>query len=461
MDKERTISMNRRDTGEVLRRVIALALPIAIQNIFSTAVSSADVLMSGRLGQNSLSAVSLAGQVTFVLNLILLGLTIGTGLIVAQYFGKGDMQTIGRIQAYAIRVTILVCAVFSVCAVLFPDAVMRIFTSDEILICEGVPYLKIVGISYIFTGFAQVAETVLKAVNRVRISSAIGTAAMIINVIFNAVFIFGLCGIPGFGVAGAAIGTLLARLIESALCLAAIRKGSVKICLSYLLHIDRDLQRRFWNYTLPITLNGFSWGSAFAAYSVILGHIGSDMVAANSIATIVRNFAMVGCNGLAGGAGIYLGALLGGGELGMAQNDAKVILKLTFVFGISGGLIVLLAAPFILRIAGTNVNVRSYLGVMLVINAFYIVTKAYNCVFNNGILSAGGDTGYGLICDTIDMWCYSVPLGFIAAFIWQLPPMAVYLLISTDELVKLPAYYHRYKKKNWIKNITKGEDHND
>lgn len=440
----------------VIRDVIALSLPIAVQNIFSTAVSSADVLMVGMIGQDSLSAVSLAGQVTFVLNLIMLGLTIGTGLIVAQYFGKGDIPVIEKIQGYSVRMAIIISSVFSFVTVFFPNVVMRVFTVDSVLVEEGAKYLGIVGISYIFMGVSQVAEAVMKAVKKVKISTVIGTTALVLNVIFNGVFIFGLLGIPKMGVAGAALGTLIARVIEVLWCILTIKRNTgVGISFDNLIHTDRELKRQFWHYTLPITLNGLSWGGAFATYSVILGHIGSDMVAANSIATIVRNFALVGCNGIASGAGIYLGTLLGSGELKSAKSEAVVILQLTFILAIVGGSLVVLAKPFIANMTNLTGTAKTYLGQMLLINAVYILTKAYNCVFNNGILSAGGDTGFGLICDTIDMWCYSVPLGFISAFVLHLPPMVVYLLISTDELVKLPVYYLRYKQGKWIRNITK------
>ena len=172
----------------VIRDVIALSLPIAVQNIFSTAVSSADVLMVGMIGQDSLSAVSLAGQVTFVLNLILLGLTIGTSLIVAQYFGKGDIPVIEKIQGYSMRMAIIISSVFFFVTVFFPNVVMRVFTVDSVLVEEGAKYLGIVGISYIFMGVSQVAEAVMKAVKKVKISTVIGTTALVLNVIFNGVF---------------------------------------------------------------------------------------------------------------------------------------------------------------------------------------------------------------------------------------------------------------------------------
>lgn len=178
--------MNNKD---VVRNVITLSIPIAIQNVFSNAVSSADVLMAGMIGQDSLSAVSLAGQVTFVLNLILLGLTIGTSLIVSQYFGKGDVMMIEKTQGYSIRTAFLISFVFSIVTVLFPHIVMKIFTKDILLIEEGAAYLRIVGISYLFMGFVQVAESVMKAVKHVRISTLIGTTALVLNVLFNSISI--------------------------------------------------------------------------------------------------------------------------------------------------------------------------------------------------------------------------------------------------------------------------------
>lgn len=448
---EKTIVSNR-------RQVLSLSLPIAVQNIFSTAVGSADVIMVGRVSQSALSAVSLAGQVLFVLNLILLGLTIGTSLLVSQYYGKGDFAMIERIQGFALRIAFLVSGCFAAVSILFPTPLMRVFTDDAELITLGATYLRILGASFLFLGPSQVLETVMKAVMRVRISTVIGTSALILNVLFNALFIFGWLGLPRLGAAGAALGTVLARLIELLWCVfATFRPGQVKIRREALFHTEKGLKKDFWHFSLPITLNGLSWGTAFATYSVILGHLGSDMVAANSVATVARNFAIVGCTGLSGGSGIYLGAKLGSGDLSGAKRDAGMILRMTLVLALIGGALVLALGPLLFLISDLTDAAEGYLRVMLLINAVYVLTKAYNLMFNNGILSAGGDTKFGLICDTIDMWCYSVPLGFLAAFVFRWPPLIVYLVISTDELAKLPFYYLRYQKGFWVRNLTKKE----
>lgn len=445
----------------VYTSVLTVSLPIALQNIFSTAVSSADVIMIGHINQDALSAVSLAGQIQFVLNLIFLGLTLGTSLMCAQYWGKRDMDTIEKILGLVLKIGLIISAIFGIGACFFSKALMQLFTADKLLIEYGAAYLRIVGVSYLFMGVSQVYQSVMKAVMQIRRSTLIGSTALVLNIVFNAIFIFGWFGIPKMGVSGVALGTLLSRLIEFMWCLLESGFGNkVKIKLSCILSGNKDLTHDFWKYALPITLNGVSWGSAFATYSVIMGHLGSDVVAANSMATVARNFAMVGCSGLASGAGIYLGNLLGDGRLEKAKEDAPKIIKITFLIGIAGGTLILITRPLLLNIVDLTAQSRNYLNTMLFINAGYVITKALNTVGNNGIFCSGGDTKFGLICDTIDMWCFFVPLGFICAFCFKLPPMNVYFILCLDELAKLPFMYMHYRSYKWVKNITKyKEDH--
>ena len=450
--------MNRKPvlSKPVYQKVLLLSLPIALQNIFSTAVTSADVIMAGHISQDALSALSLAGQISFVLNLIFLGLTLGTSLMTAQYFGKRDFSTIENILGLVIRISVSISLIFSIGACLFPSLLMGLFTTDPRLISYGVIYLKITGLSYVLMGISQIYQAVLKATGKVRKSTFISSSALLLNILFNAVLIFGLLGLPRLGVTGAALGTLLSRTIECLWCLLDSAKSPhVKIRWTCIKARNRLLLRDFWNYALPITLNGLSWGSAFATYSIILGHLGNDVVAANSIATVARNFSMVACNGLASGGGIYLGALLGRNELEQAESDGRRILGLTVLLGILAGCLILFASPLLLRLVKLTASARAYLKIMLLINAAYVLTKALNTMLNNGIFCAGGDTRFGLICDTIDMWCFSVPLGFVCAFLWKLPPMTVYFILCLDELAKLPFAYRHFKSNQWIKNITR------
>lgn len=411
--------------------------------------------MVGQISQDALSATSLAGQIQFVLNLIFLGLTLGTGLMTAQYWGKKDLRTVENILGFALKIAMLISMIFAVGACFFAPQLMRLFTKDSILISYGSDYLQIVGISYLFMGISQIYQAVIKGIGDVKKSTLISSTSLLLNILFNALLIFGWFGLPKLGVVGAALGTLFSRGIECIWCLLDSFFGKIRIRWSSIRTKNKILIHDFWQYTLPITLNGLSWGSAFATYSIILGHLGSDMVAANSIATVARNFAMVGCNGLASGAGIYLGALLGKNELEKAGKDGKCIMKLTVVLGLLGGFLIVLTSPILLHLVELTTIAKSYLRTMLFINAAYVLTKALNTMLNNGIFCAGGDTRFGLICDTIDMWCFSVPLGFICAFLLKLPPMTVYFILCLDELAKLPFAYHHFKTNKWVKNITR------
>lgn len=449
--------MRKREGNPSLYAAVAsLSLPLALQNIFQTAVSSADVIMVGNVSQDALSAVSLAGQVQFVLNLIFVGLTLGTSVLAAQYWGKGDGDAVERILGLALKTGLLIAGLFTCFACLFPGGLMRAFTGDEILVGHGVRYLRLAGASYLFMAVSSVYQSVMKASGKVRKSTLIASAALILNVLLNALFLFGWLGIPRMGVVGVALGTLLSRLAELIWCIVeSLSEGGIRIRPGYLNFRNRELVKDFWKYALPITLNGLSWGSAFAMYSVIMGHLGSDVVAANSLASVARNFAMVGCGGLANGGGIYLGALMGKGELNEAKEAAPSIVRMTLLLAVFGGILILVSSPFMQLAADLSPAAKEYLRVMLWINSYYVVGKALNCVANNGIFCAGGDTRFGLICDTIDMWLFSVPLGFICAFALHLPPMAVYFVICLDEFVKLPFVYRRYKSYKWLRNITR------
>ena len=438
--------------GELFR----LSLPIVMQNIFSTAVGTADTLMIGMVNQEALAAVSLANQIQFVMNLVFLGLTLGTSLMTAQYWGHEDRKTIEKILGLSFKIGIGISVGFAVTVCVFPRYMMGIFSNEKIIIDYGASYLRIVGISYVFTGISQIYEAVMKAVRQVQRSTIIVSVTLVLNVVFNAWFLFGWFGMPKLGVVGVALGTLLARTLELIWCMmeAFFGKG-IPIRISYILTGNRELGRDFWKYALPITANGLVFGSTIAAYSAIMGHLGSDVVAANSVATMARNIAMVGCNGLASGAGIYLGSLLGGRELERAKTDATSIFRVTLLLGAVGGILILFARPFLLEILKLTPRAQNYLSEMLFINAGYVIAKAVNVLISNGINCSGGDTVFGLVCDTVVLWGIMVPLGFIAAFWLKLPPMVVYGILCLDELVKLPFMYQRYKTYRWAKNITK------
>ncbi len=444
--------------NQFYNKIFKLVLPIIIQNLLSAAISSADVIMLNYVGQSSISAVSLASQYATILFSVFYGLGTGTTMLCSQYFGKKDFDAIKIVQGIALRFSILSSLIFSLAALFIPEHMMHIFTNDHELISVGASYLRYMSVAYFCWGIIEIYMSALRSIGRVAICTVLSVIAFVINVLLNAVFIFGLFGAPELGAAGVAIATSSSRLIEFVGCLiVSYFSKDIKLSFRYIFVRNKMLFKDFIRLSVPALANDVVWGLAFSTYSVIIGHLGSDAVAANSFVIVVRNFGTILCYGIASAGTILLGNTLGENLLEQAREDARRLMKLTIASGIIGGLIVLLSMPGVLSYASTSLSETAmhYLKYMLLINTYYITGTAVNTTLIAGVFRAGGDSRFGLICDTIDMWCYAVPLGFIAAFVLELPVLWVYFLLCTDEFVKWPWVFKRYKSGKWIQNITR------
>ena len=341
-------------------------------------------------------------------------------------------------------------------AAFFPRFLMRIFTDDINLIVEGAKYLRVVSISYIFLSISQVYQAAFKSIERVKEVSEIIVLALGLNVILNAVFIYGLFGIPKMGIIGVALATSIARFVEVFICLIyGLKLKEIKLKPSVIFRKDRALTFDFYKYSLPALGNEFVWGAAFAMYSVIMGRLGEDIVAANSVVTVVRNLASVVCFGMAYGGTILLGKEMGSGNLELASRNASRLVRSTVISGIIGGIIVICLKPVLPYIADLSETASWYRDILLYINAGTVLGSAVNTVLICGVFRAGGDSKYGFVIDTIMMWGVSVPLGLIAAFVLKLPPIIVYLILFLDEFEKMPFNIVHYLRRKWLKNITR------
>ena len=444
------------DKREFRRKLTSLVLPITFQQFMLAVVSASDALMVGVIGQDLLSAVSLASQITFVYNLFLAAMTIGTSMFAAQYWGKGDKDGVERVLGIVLRSSMSVSFLFFIGSTFLSEPLMRIFTSDPELIRYGIQYLQIVGVTYLLCGISQIYLCIMKNSNLASMSMIISSSAAFLNIILNAVLIYGLFGAPRMETAGAAAATAIARVVELLWVLWELRKaGRVKIRFLYICRPDQRLKKDFWHYTLPVLGNELVWGGGFTMYSVIMGHLGSDMVAANAVVVVARNLGTVLCFGIANSGAILLGKSIGAGHMNLVKADASRFCKVTFFSGVAGGILIFLLRPVFMNMSDLSTVSQGYLNIMLFINMYYVIGQAMNSSVISGIFRAGGDSKWGFICDFIDMWIYAVPLGFLSAFVLKLPPMWVYFLICTDEFVKLPFVYHHYKSYKWLKNITR------
>jgi len=441
---------------EFYKKLASLVFPIMIQSFMLSLVSATDALMLGLVDQTSLSAVSLGGQVQFVLTLFIMGMTGGLGILSAQYWGKDDIKTIEKVIPIALRMNLIGGVVFTLAAFFAPVGLMKIFTNDAVLIEAGAPYLKTVALSYVLCAVSQLYLTVLKNTGRAKIASWISSTAVVLNIIVNAVLIFGLFGAPKLGIVGAAIATVIARAVEMVWsAIVIIKDDNVKVRWDLLFEREKELASDFWKYTMPVIGAAMVWGIAYSSYSVIMGHMGSDAVAANSITGIAKSIISCLIRGLSAGAGILIGNVLGSGDLEKAKVYGRRLTILSFIVGlITGGLLIVIS-PIIVHFAPMSETASTYLQGMLIFCGFNIMAQSMDTTVLDGIFCAGGDSKFDMIGNIFAMWCFSVPVGFLAAFVFKLPPLAVYCIVNLDEIVKLPAVLLHYKKYVWLKNITR------
>lgn len=448
---------------ELYKKIWVVTFPIIMQNILDAAVNSVDVLMLNSVGQSAISAVSLANSMIGIFFMFLYGIGTGIAMLAAQYYGKGDLKTIEKIEGIGLRFSLGVALVGAFAALAIPKYLMLIYTSDMELVKLGVKYLRFIAPGLIFWAISAVYMSILRCIGRVTTSTILEAIALVSNVLLNAVFIFGLLGAPKLGVVGVAFATTISRGIQLAGCVYVSLRMSLKntgIKLTFRTMFERHelLQKDFFTMAVPAIANDLVWSLAFSVYSAIIGHMSSDAVAAYSIVNVVRNLGCVMCYGIGSAAGIIVGQILGAGRKEEGIRAGHVLLRLATITGVIGGIFVLCILPFVLSHASLTPESLDYLKFMLMINSYYITGTAVNTCLIAGVFRAGGDSKFGFKCDTIDMWCYAVPLGLLAAFVLKLPVKAVYFLLCTDEFVKWPWVLKHFYSHVWANDITRDEN---
>lgn len=439
------------------RTVFSLVLPMAIQNLINVAVVSTDVIMLSKIGEKVLAGASLASQVQFIMTLIFFGITSGVTILTAQYWGKGDKRTVERLLGLSLRLSVSVALCFFLGATLFPEKLMRVFSKDAAVIQEGVKYLRVVGFSYLLSAVTTVYLNVLRSMERVVIATFVYTISLLSNIIVNALLIFGLFGFPKLGIVGAALGTLIARMIEVSIVFVYAKKNRKLLEFHWydFFHTPRVLWHDFLHYATPVILNELFWGTGIAANAAILGHLGSSVVAASSVTQILRQLSAVITFGLANATAILIGKTIGEKSYVLAEQYAKKFVRLTIISGLVGSTLVFLLSPWVVKHFAVSAEIQDYLSYMLKIIVFYILAQAISMVFIIGIFRAGGDSRFGLFVDFSTMWFGSILLGYLGAFVFHLPVKIVYFLLMCDEFLKVPMVLYRYKQKKWLKNVTR------
>ena len=407
--------LNKKD---FLKYASTLAFPIMLQNLIGTLVNIADTVMLGYVSQTAMSASSLANQYTFILFCLYYGMATGTSVLCAQYWGKGDKKTVEKILGLAERISLIISLIFFVISFTMPTAIMKIFTNSPDTIAAGSEYLKVISFSFLFMGFSQIFMSSLRSIGKIMLPSVTYIVSLCVNVLCNASFIFGLFGLPKLGVTGVALGTVIARISEVLICLIySLRSSDVRFRIKYFFAKSDILFQDFIKIATPAVINDVVWSFANSAFAAILGHIGDDMVAANAVAVMVVNIGAIACRGFANATTIIVSQELGKDRIDTAREYGKRMLRITFIVSFVG--------------------------------------EGINTCLICGCFRGGGDARFGMIVDTIFMWLVAVPLTFLAAYVFKLPPVWVYFVMTLDEFEKMPVVFIHYFRNKWLTNITR------
>ena len=450
--------MNRVDIDNRIfyRRLCELALPIAFQSLMLASVAAGDALMLGRIAQDEMTAVSLATQIQFVQNVFLTAVTAAGSILGAQYWGRGDRDTMGELFNMMLRCCGLLSLLFFTACEAVPGLLMHLFTHDAPLIEIGSAYLRIAGWSYLMTGASQCYLAAMKVTDHVAPSAWISSGAVVLNILLNAVFIFGLLGAPRMQARGAALATTLSRAAELLLCVGlSLREGYLRPLWRRFLRWPRGLTGDYLRQCMPLLGGSLLWGVGFTSYTAILGHMGADAAAANSVSAVVRDLMCCACNGIGTAAGIMVGNELGAGRLELGKAYGLKLKNLSFLIGFASTAIVLALTPLVLRMVILSETAHRYLSSMMVIMAVYMIGRCVNTVTINGVLDGGGDTLFDMYSLAVCMWGIAIPLAALGAFVFHWPPPAVYACTCLDEVGKIPWVMLRVRKFKWVQNLTR------
>lgn len=439
-----------RKDKEFSTKLRGLMIPIALQNLMLAAVSAGDSAMLGFVDENAMAAVSLASNIQFVENLFLSAVVAGGTIMTAQYWGKQDKNTVQRLFGLILRYAAVVSVLFGVASFVCPGFLMSLFTNEAALIALGADYIRIAAPSYLLTGISQCWLCVMKTTGQTKQSVIISTSALVLDTILNAVFIF----VFHMGVRGVALTTTISRLAELAIVVIYTKKMAVRPSFA---RVSGLLHKDFLQCSVPIFVNAMAWGLGTTLYSVIIGHLGLVITAAHSVANIVRQLAISVCRGLGSGGEILLAHVLGSGDLVKGREYGGRLSRLSISCGFVCAGLALLFGFVLAHFMTLSPEVQSNLHVMIWISAFYMVSLSINTVVICCVFTAGGDTAFDAYSVAVTMWLLILPAAVICGFVLKLDPMIVYIILSLDEVIKIPWVYAHYKKYKWLKNLTRDE----
>lgn len=440
---------------DYMSKLVAIAIPSALYMMMNMFVNLVDTVMIGRLGETAIASVGLANKLFFVFVLINFGVSSGSGILAAQFFGHGDIQNLRKVMGLALNIALFNGIAFSLIGTFYPEFVMGIFSTNPDTIALGAKYLQIVCFSYPLVAVNGVYVSTLRSTGEVKIPLIVTSTAIVVNVVFNYLLIFGVFGFPRLGAEGAALATLIARIVEVILIVVIVyMKKHVLACkISELYGYSRELIQQFLIRALPVIGNEFMWGLGTTLYSVAYGRMGNEAVSAITIAATLQDMTTVLLSGIASSTVVILGNELGANKLENARKYARYSIHVAVLASMIIMVILTALKHLFLNLYDVSPQVKVATIACITVFTFVVPFKSIAWVNIVGILRSGGDTIACLFLDTSGVWFIGVPLAFLAGLVWKLPIYWVFACVSTEEVYKVVLGYIRYRQEKWVKNL--------
>ena len=447
------------------KRLFLLALPVIVQNLITTSLGFLDTFMVGLLSSDQMSAVTVANVPVFIIQLVVFGLQSGSSVLISQYWGRGDRENINRVMGIGFLIAGGVSVLFAVILFLFPAQVLSLVTDNATLITLGEPYLRIVGFSYIFNSLSSIYIGMQRSIENPRFGMIVFGASMLFNTVGNYVLIFGKLGFPALGITGAAIATLLSRVVEFALAFSyAFRCRTVPLMRRALLRPGMAMLRRFLRYSAPVLANETLWGLGFSMITVIMGHMAAsgDLIAAYTLAGNIDKLMTSGIFGIAAAVSVIVGKEIGSGNLKGVYSIGRALCFTAAAFGLVIGaleyvMFLTLMRPYVMPLFSLSAAAEALCSVMIACYACVMPLHSFSTTMVVGVLRGGGDVRASLVIDNIPLWCAALPVMYLLGIVFKVPNAVFCLCLMVESTVKTPIGIWRVHSGKWVHDITRIE----
>ena len=445
------------------KHLFLLALPVIVQNFITTSLGFLDTFMVGLLGSDQMSAVTVANVPVFIIQLIVFGLQSGSSVLISQYWGRGDRESINRVMGIGFFIAGGASVLFAVILCAFPRQVLYLITNNATLVALAEPYLRIVGFSYILNSLSSIYIGMQRSIENPRFGMIVFATSMLCNTIGNYVLIFGKLGLPALGITGAAVATFLSRVVEFVICFSyAFRCRTMPLIRQAIFRPGMDMLRRFLRYSAPVLLNETLWGTGFSMITVIMGHMAgsSDLIASYTLAGNIDKLMTSGIYGIAAAVSVIVGKEIGTGTLKGVYNIGRALCFTSLVFGVGLGILeytmfVTLMRPYVMPLFSLSPFAEHLCGVMLMCYACSIPLHSFSSTMAVGVLRGGGDVNASLVIDNLPLWCGTLPLMVLLGLVLKVPNEIFCLCLMVEYILKSPLGLIRLRSGKWIHDITR------